>query len=164
METTIERFTYPSDIVKQLNLATHRRLRFWVLFLFPFWTFGPYSTLSGDGWLGIWIAVGITCIVLFCESLLRRFARQTRGFADHILVYDGKRLQQISSHGTVIGEIDCTIPFDVSYPWSAAGNAIYRVEQGTSAKRCIEFSSSISNAEHLIRGILKFNEWPPGAE
>lgn len=105
-------------------------------------------------------------MVAVFESLLRRLARRTDELVGQALEYDGTRLRQVASDGTVIGEIDLANPFTVTYPYSAAGNAVYRVSQalGGATRRCVEFSSQICGGERLVRVILRCDEWPPGAD
>jgi hypothetical protein len=148
---------------RELQLQARRRLWFWAIFLLPFWAIGLHSTLSGDGLLGLYIALGAFGMTLFFEWLLRRFARRTHELVDQALLYDGNRLQQVAPDGTVIGEVDLAIPFSVTYPYSAAGNAVYRVAQGYGEKQTVEFSSRISGGQRLVREVLRYDEWPPGA-
>lgn len=75
--------------------------------------------------------------------------------------YDGSRLRQAATDGTVIGEIELSMPFVVTYPYTALGNAVYRVSQGRGGS--VEFSSRIAGGERLVREILRQGEWPPGA-
>lgn len=160
-----ERFTYPPETTQELHRQSKRRLWFWFIFLSPFWGIGLHSAFSRDGWLGPLIALGASCMAAFFESLIRRFVRRTKELVTQSLEYDGTRLRQVAPDGTVIGEIDLTTPFSVTYPYSAGGNAVYQVSQarGSATRRCVEFSSEICGGERLVREILHYNEWPPGA-
>jgi hypothetical protein len=155
-----ERFTYPSGAREEMLQQRRRRLWLWLLILGLFWAIGWHFALSSQEWLGLLIALGASAMVVFAESLLRRFERRGCDLVQQALEYDGRRLRQVTLDGAVLGEIDLSAPFSVSYPYSAAGNAIFLVTQG---RRCLEFSSRICGAERLVREVLRHDEWPPGA-
>lgn len=156
-----ERFVYSQETMQELERQSKRRLWFWFIFLSPFLAGGVYAARSGEGWLGPLIAFGAFGMAALFESCLRRFERRTRELAGQVLEFDGSRLRQVAPDGTVLGEIELSTPFAVTFSYSAAGNAVYRVRQGPGG--CVEFSSRICGGERLVREILRQAEWPPGA-
>ena len=88
-----ERFTYQPGAKEELLQQARRRLWLWLLFLSPFWGIGLHSVFSGQGWLGLMIALGASAMVAFFEALLRRFASRTRELVEHTLEYEGSRLR-----------------------------------------------------------------------
>jgi hypothetical protein len=159
-----DRFTYSPALAQELKDQARRRRWLWLFFLAPFWAYGTYHALTRGTWLGPTVALCASAMAAFFEWLLRRVANKTSHMLDQSLESDGTLLKQLARDGTVLGQIDLTRPFVVTYPYSAAGNAVYRVTQVTedTTRRSLEFASEIQDAERLVRDILKYDEWPPG--
>lgn len=162
-----EKFFYPQNQTK----ATRTRMILWVILILLCWAFMLYSQELG----AFLIVLFFSGFIILFEILIRNRSLRSPDIAGHFLIYDGTWLKRFAPNGVVVGAIDMTRSFCVK-----CNNGVYLVTQdfyfGGSLERCIEidsvvgvpnryieFSSLLENAEHLVKDILKFHEWPPGS-
>ena len=161
----MRRYEYPVDLAAELGRERRRRLVLWCCIASVVLLIAVYTGVRCDTLLGSAAVAGLMILILgVFEILLSRFARRTSRLAGHVLEVEGDRVRQLDRDGSLIGEIDLSQPYDVSYLYHVCGNAVYHVRQRAAfgESRQIEFSSRITAARHLVIEVLQHDEWPPG--
>ena len=112
--------------------------------------------------LGRVLVVGFVVLVMLI-SLLGKNSLEIRmeELQDQTVEVDGTRMRAIDEEGEVVATIDVSAPFKVTVPYVGNGKGVYRVEQDGQR---LEFSSTMDDAEHLVKGVLGLKSWPPDAD
>ena len=109
----------------------------------------------------VFLAVIITAVIAVFMARrdyyhgLRRMAKLKDRTTLHVI---DDRLVLENQQGRRVAYIVLSDDYKVSIPSRRNGKGVYRVEQSW---RVLEFNSDIENAEHIVRNVLGFNEWPP---
>ena len=98
-----EVFNYPSNLKKEFSKEAKRRLGFWAIFVSPFWLFCPLFKWDDGGNIALLVSTFATVMVFLFELLLRDFARKSVQLCEQSLLYDGRRLIQLSPDGSPDG-------------------------------------------------------------
>ncbi|MHC4180636.1 MAG: hypothetical protein ACYSWU_24315 [Planctomycetota bacterium] len=161
----MRRYEYPAGLAAELGRERRRRLVLWCCIASVVLVVAVYTGVQNDALPGSAALAALMIAILgIFEVLLGRFARRTSRLSGHVLEVDEDRVRQLDRDGSLVDEIDLRQPYGVSYPYHVCGNAIYRVRQRSDSgqSRQIEFSSRITDAEHLVVEVLQHDEWPPG--
>jgi hypothetical protein len=118
--------------------------------------------MTGRGPLGRVLVVGFILLVMLI-GVLGKSSLEIRmeELQDQTIEVDGNRMRASDENGDVVATIDLSAPFKVTVPYVGNGKGVYRVEQDGQR---LEFSSTMDDAEHLVKGVLGLKSWPPDAD